>query len=56
LKLLLLVPEVVLLLVVALAIVIQIGVVILVRGVELLSLGAVGDEVSVIATLESAPR
>jgi hypothetical protein len=54
--LLLLVPEVVLLLVVALAIVILVGVVILVRGVELLSLGAVGDEVSVITTLESAPR
>jgi hypothetical protein len=45
LLLLLLVPEVVLLLVIALAVVIPLGVVKLVGGVELLPLRAVGDEV-----------
>jgi type IV secretory pathway TrbL component len=46
LELLLLIPEAVLLLVVALAVVILLGVVVLVGGgVELLPLGAVGDEV-----------
>jgi hypothetical protein len=55
LHLLLLVPEVVLLLVVALAVVISLGVVILVGGgVELLPLGAVGDEVGGVTTLEAA--
>jgi hypothetical protein len=48
---------VVLLLVVALTVVVSLGVVILVRGgVKLLPLGAVGDEVSGVATLEVAPR
>jgi hypothetical protein len=48
---------VVLLLVVALvAVVIPVGVVILVGGVELLPLGAISDEVSVVATLEATPR
>jgi hypothetical protein len=47
----------VLLLVIALAIVIPLGVVVLVRGgVELLSLGAVGDEVGGITVLKAAPR
>jgi hypothetical protein len=54
--LLLVVSEVVLLLVVALvARVILVGVVILVGGVELLSHGAVGDEVGGVATPEAAP-
>jgi hypothetical protein len=53
--LLLLVPEAVLLLVVALAVVISLGVVVLIGGgVELLPLGAVDDEVSGVAALESA--
>jgi hypothetical protein len=57
LLLLLLVPEAVLLLAVALAVVISLGVVILVGGgVEILPLGAVGDEVGGIAALEAAPR
>jgi hypothetical protein len=56
LKLLLLVPEAVLL-VVALAVVVPLGVVVLVGGgVELLPLGAVDDEVSGVAALEAAPR
>jgi hypothetical protein len=45
-----------LLLVVALTVVVLLGVVILVGGVELFPLGAVGDEVSGVATLEAAPR
>jgi hypothetical protein len=57
LELLLLVPEAVLLLVITLDVVIPLGVVILVGGgVELLPLGAVGDEVGGIATLEASPR
>jgi hypothetical protein len=56
LLLLLLVPEVVLLLIVAPAIVIPIGVVVLVERVELLPLGAVGDEVGGAAALEAVPR
>jgi hypothetical protein len=55
LLLLLLVLEVVLL-IVALAVVVPLGVVILVGGVELLPLGAVGDEVGGVAALEAAPR
>jgi hypothetical protein len=55
LKLLLLIPEAVLLLVVALAVVVPLGVVILVGGgVELLPLGAVGDEVGGVTTLKAA--
>jgi hypothetical protein len=54
--LLLLVPGAVLLLIVALAIVVLLGVVILVGGVELLPLGAVGDEVGGVTALEVAPR
>jgi hypothetical protein len=47
----------VLLLVVALvARVVPVGVVILVGGVELLPLGAVGDKVGGVATLEAAPK
>jgi hypothetical protein len=54
--LLLLVPEAVLL-VIALVVVILLGVVVLVGGgVELLPLGAVGDEVSGVAALEATPR
>jgi type IV secretory pathway TrbL component len=57
LLLLLLVPEVVLLLALALVTgVIPVVVVILVGGVELLSLGAIGDEVGGAAALEAAPR
>jgi hypothetical protein len=57
LLLLLLVPEAVLLLVVAIFVVIPLGVVVLVRGgVELLPLGAVSDEVGGVATLEATPR
>jgi hypothetical protein len=48
---------VVLLLVIALAVVIPLGVVVLVGGgVKLLSLGAVGDEVGDVTALEAAPR
>jgi hypothetical protein len=47
---------VVLLLVVTLAVVIPVGVVVLVGRVKLLPLGAVGDEVSGVTTLEVAPR
>jgi hypothetical protein len=54
--LLLLVPEAVLLLVVALAIVIPLGVVVLVGGVELLPLGTVSDEVGGVTALKAAPR
>jgi hypothetical protein len=54
--LLLLVSEAVLLLVITLAIVVPLGVVVLVGGVELLTLGAVGDEVGVVAALEATPR
>jgi hypothetical protein len=55
LKLLLLhlVPEVVLLLIIALAVVVPLHVVILVGGVELLPLGAVNDEVGGVAALEA---
>jgi hypothetical protein len=57
LLLLLLVPEAVLLLVIALAVLIPLGVIVLVRGgVELLPLGAVGDEVGGVAALDVAPR
>jgi hypothetical protein len=57
LELLLLVPKVVLLLVVALAVVIPLGVAVLVGGgVELLPLEAVDDEVGGVAALEAAPR
>jgi hypothetical protein len=53
----LLVPEAVLLLVVALTVVIPFGVVVHVGGgVELLPLGAFGDEVGGVAALEAAPR
>jgi hypothetical protein len=55
--LLLLVPEAILLLVVALVVVVPLGVVVLVGGgVELLPLGAVGDEVGGVATLKAVPR
>jgi hypothetical protein len=48
---------VVLILVIALAIVVSLGVVILLGGgVELLPLEAVGDEVGGVTTLEAAPR
>jgi hypothetical protein len=51
------VPEVVLLLALALVVgVIPVVVVVLVGGVELLPLGAVGDEVGGVAALEVAPR
>jgi hypothetical protein len=57
LLLLLLVPEVVLLLALALvAGVVLVVVVVLVGGVELLPLGAVGDEVGGVAALKVAPR
>jgi hypothetical protein len=57
LELVLLVPEAVLLLVVALAVVIPLGVVVLVGGgVKLLPLGLVGDKVGGVAALEAAPR
>jgi hypothetical protein len=46
----------VVLLVIALAIVVPLGVVILIRGVELLPLGAVSDEVGGVTALEAAPR
>jgi hypothetical protein len=57
LLLLLLVPKVVLLLALALvAGVVLVVIVVLVGGVELLPLGAVGDEVGGVAALEAAPR
>jgi hypothetical protein len=56
LLLLLLIPEAVLL-VVTLAVVVSLGVVILVGGrVELLPLGAVGDEVGGVTALKATPR
>jgi hypothetical protein len=54
LLLLLLVPEAVLLLVVTLAVVIPVVVVILVGGVELLPLGALGDEMGGVTALKAA--
>jgi hypothetical protein len=57
LLLLLLVPEAVLVLVVALAVIVPLGVFILVGGgVKLLPLGAVGDEVGGVTALKAAPR
>jgi hypothetical protein len=57
LELLLLVPEAVLLLALALVVgVIPIVIVVLVGGVKLLPLGAVGDEVGGVTVLEAAPR
>jgi hypothetical protein len=57
LLLLLFVPEAVLLLALALvAGVILVVAVVLVRGVDLLPLGAIGDEVGGVAALEAAPR
>jgi type IV secretory pathway TrbL component len=55
LELLLLVSEAVLLLILALAVVVPVGIIILVGGVELLPLGAVGDKVGGSTTLEAAP-
>jgi hypothetical protein len=55
LLLLLLVPEVVLLALALVAGVVSIVVVVLVGGVELLSLGTVGDEVGGVAALKAAP-
>jgi hypothetical protein len=57
LKLLLLVPEAVLLLFITLVVgVISVGVVVLIGRVELLPLEAVGDEVGGVTVLEAAPR
>jgi hypothetical protein len=53
LLLLVVVPEAVLLLVIALAVVVPLGVIVLVGGVDLLLLGAVGDEVGGVAALEA---
>jgi hypothetical protein len=53
--LLLLVPDTVLL-IIALVVVIPFGIVVLVGGVEFLPLGIVGNEVSGVAALETAPR
>jgi hypothetical protein len=51
------VPEAVLLLALALVTgVVPVVVVVLIGGVELLSLGAVGDEVDGVATLKATPR
>jgi hypothetical protein len=47
---------VVILLIVTLVVVIPLDIVILVGGVDLLPLGAVGDEVSGVTALEAAPR
>jgi hypothetical protein len=56
-ELLLLIPEAVLLLVIALiARVVPVGLLVLVRGVELLPLEAISDEVGGVAALEAAPR
>jgi hypothetical protein len=56
-ELLLLIPEAVLLLVIALiAGVVPVGLLVLVRGVELLPLEAISDEVGGVAALEAAPR
>jgi hypothetical protein len=54
--LLLLVPEAVLLLIVTLVVVVPLAVVVLIGGVELLPLGAIGNEVGGITALEAAPR
>jgi hypothetical protein len=55
--LLLLIPKAIFFLIVVLAIgVIPVVVVVFVRGVKLLPLGTVGDEVSGVAALEAAPR
>jgi hypothetical protein len=55
--LIIVVSEAVLILVVALVVgVILVGIVILVEGVELLLLGAIGDELGGLAALEAAPR
>jgi hypothetical protein len=57
LHLLLLIPEAVLLLTLALvAGVVPVVVVVLIEGVELLPLGAVGDEVGGVTAFEAAPR
>jgi hypothetical protein len=57
LELLLLVPEAVLLLVVALAVVVPLGVVVLVGGgVKLLPLGTVGDQMGGVTALKATPR
>jgi hypothetical protein len=56
LELLLVVPEVVLLLIVALAVVVPLNIVIFIGGVELLPLGVVDDEVGGVAALEAVPR
>jgi hypothetical protein len=53
---LLLVPKAVLLLFVALVVVVPLGLVAFIGGVELLPLGAIGDEVGGVAALEAAPR
>jgi hypothetical protein len=53
---LLLIPEVVLLLVVALTVVVSVGVVALVGGIEFLPLGTICDEVGGVTVLEAAPR
>jgi hypothetical protein len=52
--LILLVPEEILLLIVAFAVVVPLGVVVLVGGVELLPLGAVRDEVGGVAALKAS--
>jgi hypothetical protein len=46
----------VLVLIITLAVVVPLDVVVFIRGVELLSLWAVGDEVGGVAALEAAPR
>jgi hypothetical protein len=57
LQLLLVVSKAVLLFILALAVVVPLGVVVLVGGgVELLLLGAVSDEVGGVVTLKAAPR
>jgi hypothetical protein len=57
LELLLLVPKVVLLFIIALAVVVPLGVVVLVGGgLELLALGAVSNEVGGVAALKAASR
>jgi predicted membrane protein len=56
LLLLLLAPKAVLLFIIALAIVVPVGVIILVGGVKLLPLGAVSNEVAGITVLKAAPR
>jgi hypothetical protein len=56
LKLLLLLPEVVLLLVITLDVVVSLVIVVLVRGVKILSLGTAGDKVGGVTALEAFPR